>query len=278
MAILPVSTYATIREFVDLLETHEIKPCITLVRHGIIPLPFDTELWSKIPHTLFNKLFSSYDDFSVNFSEIGGQFFQVSTNPLISSSIISFCLSKVPTAQEIENSFLVSISKEVQVMESDARPPAINWRVFFRPIPGECFVTPHQRTDCTPFAMRINSQFRRFRDSIRYNRIWPHGTTRGISSAAQSSLERLRCIEETRWMTPADWSNNISSLSVVKHYIRNGTFQKAHANSNRNGIHPDSFQGPILLKAVMQSESPAIFGISSTILQTPISQLNDMQE
>jgi len=221
---LPLSTFTEIRDFVNQLESHEVKPCVSLVRHGIIPLPSDKILWELIPISLFTKLFLSYDHDGPDLSEIGQTFFAVSTNPLISSSIISFCLAKVPTPEEIQNRFLASVSKEVQVMESTARPPSINWKSFFSPTPGDCFITPHQETDCTPFAMRINAGFRRFRDVISFSKIWPHGTSRGISSSAQRSLERLRRIEDVEWMSPDDHRGQISSLSVVKHYLRNGTW------------------------------------------------------
>jgi len=221
---LPLSTFSDIMVFVEQLEVLEIKPCISLVRHGIIPLPIDTILWESIPMSLFNKLFQSYDNYGPVFTRLGEAFFRVSTNPLISSSIISFCLAKVPTEEEIANRFLTSISKEVQVMESSARPPKINWKVFFTPTPGDCFILPHQRFDCTPFAMKINQGFRRFRDSIAYSRIWPHGTSRGISTSAQRSLEKLRKEENVVWMTPEDFRRQISSMDVVKHYLRNGSW------------------------------------------------------
>jgi len=219
--MLPLSTFVTIRDFVDALERHEVKPCISLVRFGIVPTPDDNAIWDVLPHSLFDKLFTRYDQ-DPEFTEIGEIFFKVSTNPLISSTIISYCLAKVPTEDEIAHEFIASVSKEVQVMESTARPPAINWKLFFEPIPGDCFIVPHQKADSTPVVMKINAQFRRFRDSICYSRIWPHGTSRGVSHSAQKSLEDLRLRTDTSWMTPEDHHGQISSLSVVKHYIHTG--------------------------------------------------------
>jgi hypothetical protein len=218
---LPLSSFSVIREFIDTLETSEVKPCITLVRYGIIPTPSDKILWNTIPVSLFNKLFSSYDK-DPEFTEEGSIFFQISTNPLISSTIISLCLAKVPSASEIETSFLASVSKEVQVMESTARQPSINWKIFFEPTPGSCFILPHQGKDATHFAFRLHNRFKRFRDSIAYSRIWPHGTSRGISRSAQLSLRKLREEDDVSWMQPEDHKRQMSSLDVVKHYIRTG--------------------------------------------------------
>lgn len=224
MAFLPLSTFSDIRSFVDNLEHSEIKPCINLVRYGIVPSPSDKELWATIPHSLFNKLFSEIIGDDLFFTDLGGLFFKVSTNPLISSTIISLCLAKVPTQDEITERFIASASKEVQVMESTARPPSINWKVFFEPTPYDCFVIPHQKTDCTSFIMKVNAQFRRFRDTISHSRLWPHGTNRGVSVEAQRSLEKLRISEDTSWMQADDYRRSITSLDIVKHFIRNGSW------------------------------------------------------
>jgi len=218
---LPLSSFAIIRSFINTLERHEVKPCISLVRYGVIPTPDDRALWKSIPISLFNKFFISYIQ-EPEFTEHGEIFFKVSTNPLISSTIISECLAKVPTEDEIENSFIASASKEVQVMESTARPSSINWRAFFQVSHGDSYILPHQKTDSTPFAARVNAAFRRFRDRIAYTRVWPHGTTRGVSRTAQRSLERLRVENSTSWMQASDFREEISSLSIVKHYLHTG--------------------------------------------------------
>lgn len=221
---LPLSSFVTIRSFIDSLERTEVKPCISLVRYGIVPSPTDKAIWDIIPHSLFNKLFVSYINYDPVFTEVGEVFFKITTNPLVSSTIISFCLAKVPTPHEIEECFIASASKEVNVMESDARPPSINWKIFFEPIIGDCFITPHQKRDCTRFSMKVNARFRRFRDHIAYSRIWPHGTSRGISTSAQRSLGRMRELEDVSWMEPEDFKRPCNSTDVVKHYLRNGTW------------------------------------------------------
>lgn len=223
MTTLARSSLSDIRDFITSLDQHEIKPCISLVRHGFIPSLADRSLVATIPETLLAKLFDRFDS-EVIPTEIGLVFFRVAIDPLISSSIISFCLARIPSQVEIDTAFLNSLSKEVIVMEGTKRPATIAWRQFFEPTHHDCFILPHQEHDSTGFAVTVNASFRRFRDLIEYSRIWPHGTNRGISRSAQDSLRFLRSVDDTAWMTMEDWTSQISSLMVIKHYLHTGSW------------------------------------------------------
>jgi hypothetical protein len=219
--MLHQTAYDDIRDFVLSLNYADLKPCITLVRYGIVPSPHETALWSKLPDSLLSKLFSG-DPTLTQPSEIGRLFFEVSTNPLISSIIISLALSVKPTAHQIKESFKESVSKEVKVMESSPRSAEINWDVFFNPIPGQCFATRHQRFDATPQILQIHSSFKRFRSRLSFSRIWPYATTRGISKTSQIELLKTREIQPGVPLTNSDQS--ICSLDIVRHFIHHGVW------------------------------------------------------
>jgi len=214
--MLHQAAYHDIRRFVLSLSESELKPCITLVRYGIVPTPSETSLWPKLPQSLLAKLFSGNPTLT-HPSEIGQTFFEVSCNPTISSVILSLALSVKPSAARIKELFRESVSKEVKVMESTPRPARINWDVFFKPTPGQCFVTDHQRNDATPQVLEVHAALRRFRNKVSFSRIWPHATTRGISRSAQLSLLKSRTVRSGVPLVNSD--SSLCSLDVVRHYI-----------------------------------------------------------
>jgi len=220
---LPLSSYDRINGFISSLDRRELKPCISLVRYGVIPTRHDVAIWNSIPDTLLHKLFNFHEGCDPSQTEIGMVFFQISTNPLISSSIISMCLAVEPSETEIQQAFIDSASKEVQVMEGTPRSPSINWKLFFKPSRSENIVTNCQSTDATPFVYRVNASLRRFRDTIEYSRIWPHGTSRGISRQGRESLAKLRSLAtSTPWLREEDKHRPATSRDVVNHYIHTG--------------------------------------------------------
>lgn len=214
--MLHQTAYSDIRRFVLSLNELELKPCITLVRYGIVPSPSETSLWPKLPQSLLAKLFSGNPSLT-HPSEIGQTFFEVSCNPTISSVILSLALSVKPSPNRVKELFRESLSKEVKVMESSPRSTSINWDIFFKPIPGQCFVTSHQRTDATPQILEVHSALRRFRNRMSYSRIWPHATSRGISKSAQQSLLKLRLKRAKIPLVHSD--SSLCSLDVIRHYI-----------------------------------------------------------
>lgn len=220
--MIPQTAYDSVRRFVLALEEHELKPCITLVRYGITPTPSVQALWSKLPQSLLKKLFVTPIELAQP-SESGEIFFNVSNNPLISSTIISLALSVRPSANQVIQAYRDSVSKEVKVMEGLSAPAKINWNCFFDPIPGQCYVLPHQQHDCTPQVLEIHSAFHRFREKIRYSRIWPYGTTRGISRSAELSAIRLRELSKTKIGLVND-IGGLCSLDLVRLYIHEGVW------------------------------------------------------
>jgi len=219
---LPLSAYDDIKDFVASLDRIELKPRISLVRYGIIPTPLDTSIWQTLPKKLLHRLFTFKEGCDPCLSEIGTVFFKISTNPILSSSIISFCLAVDPSEREIRQAFIDSASKEVQVLESTPRPPTINWKPFFNPTPYDNIVLPHQLEDSSPFAYRVNAAMRRFRDTIEYRRIWPHGTSRGISRQGRESLQKLQKDQTMPWMSEEQKKQPATSRTVVNHFIHTG--------------------------------------------------------
>lgn len=224
---LPDSSYRLINNFVSELERHELKPCISLVRYGIIPTELDSAIWDSLPKSLLDKLFVFQDGSDPSLTSIGEIFFAISTNPLISSSIISFCLAVEPSPDQVRQAFIDSASKEHQVLDSHPRQTTINWKPFFFPKASENYVLPHQTKDATAFVQKINSKLRQFRDRIEFKRIWPYGTSRGISKTGRESLIKLRSeLSRTPWLTEEDKRRPPTSQDVVNMFIHEGLWAK----------------------------------------------------
>lgn len=109
-------------------------------------------------------------------------------------------------------------------MESEPRPTTIYWKSFFSPTPNDNFPLPHSESDATVFCWKVNARFKEFRNNIRYRKIWPHGTSRGVSRQARESLKDLRRNEDTPWLSREEEKRPITSIDVVKHFIFNGSW------------------------------------------------------
>lgn len=208
------SGFDTIRRFILTLGLDDLKAVILLVRYGISPTPLDTDLLSRIPLSLASILYSNWPHLQV--STIGQIFFEISGNPIISSSLISMALSVIPDDNTISQAFVDSLSKEVLIMESCPRPASINWSVYFAPIAGQCFPLPHQRFEHSPQVLEIHSAFRRFRNQVRFSRIWPYATTRGIARSTRNSFYSLR---QQNKISLVNTSKVPCSLDVIRHYV-----------------------------------------------------------
>jgi hypothetical protein len=223
--ILPPPNFHECQRIISDLEEDDCKPVVVLVRYGVIPKPSDTTLWGKLTETLFHLLYY-YDERTrtLSLSLNGLQFFAVSTRPVISSSIISMVLSRIPTPDRIEALRIQSISKELSVMESTPRPATIAWNHFFDPslndysigegIPPNPDMTYHIRRSLTHFRRQVSDRI-----------IWPYSTRRGISQeTSRIYMGSVQHIVKPWFDVDRDLNSPISSRDVVAYFLHYGSW------------------------------------------------------
>jgi hypothetical protein len=216
-------SFSEILSFTKALDEHELKPMITLVRYGVIPTLNDKTLLGKIPDTLFRKLFNPPDNSDdLTLTPTGQKIFTIIIRPLLSSSVISSVLARIPSTAYIENAIWASASKELSVMESMPRKPEIDWNHFFNPYKRLWKVTEECDPNPTMHQTIIRGLYR-LRDNIEHSLIWPYSTTRGISLNSARQYEALFQYHQKPWMRDAkDFERPVSSRDVVSAFLHYG--------------------------------------------------------
>lgn len=220
--LLPLPKLFDCQGLAATLEEHEWKPCVALVRHGIVPSPQDKTLWASLPGSLVMKFFNRFSDTVFTLTPAGRIFFGIATRPALSSIMISLILSQVPSNEYIERSRLQSVSKELSVMESVPRPATVSWSFLFKPegrsFPLSATVPPNPRIHRT--ILQALESLRRFYD-LRI--LWPYSTRRGISSETARIYTAKTLGKATPW-TAGDIGPNsvISSRDIVGYYLHYG--------------------------------------------------------
>lgn len=212
-----------VRRLIDSLEETDLKGCISLVRFGSIPTPNDSILLSKISDTLFRRLLQPINDtYGFRLTIDGRTFFSVSTNPLISSSIISFALARIPSDNYMDMARASSMSKEINVMESSARRSTIDWRAFFRHPASQVCLDLYPEENSWHMYETIYRGFVDFRRRIKHQRMWPYSTLRGVSTPSSKLYwEEIRSDSSfPERLIPAD--RPVSSRDLVRRWIHTG--------------------------------------------------------
>jgi hypothetical protein len=221
LTTLPVPSLYECQGCIQALEEHEWKPSVSLVRHGIIPTPRDSIIWSAIPETLITKLFSSTSSEPATLSRLGCIFFGASTRPVISTILISLILAQVPSLEYIEDSKIKSVSKEIKVMESIPEQPSIYWQnLFSHP---EASSTLSMTCDPNPLIHKtIFHGLQTLKGEMEFKLLWPYSTRRGVSTdTARRYLGKVYCHGEP-WVGENEEHSVISSRDVVGLYLHRG--------------------------------------------------------
>jgi len=221
--MLPVPSFHDIRKAVLALDFHELKPVVSLVRFGVIPVSTDKTLMSKIPDSLYARLFHEVPGMQPSLTNFGQMFFAVSTRPLLSASIISVALSVIPPEDEIESLKLLSASKEISVMEKIPEPNGINWSMFFDPDPGLDQILPEAAPN--PWMIgQIRRGVQAFRDRIEGTLFWPYSTSKGISKDTAHRFLSDTLFKDKPWVDVTKESSPVSSRDIVASYLHYGSW------------------------------------------------------
>jgi hypothetical protein len=219
--MLPVPSFSQLRDDILALDFVELKPIVSLVRFGVIPASNDRTLLSKIPKSLFSRLFHSRSNMEPSLTQFGQRFFAVSTRPLLSASIISVALSVIPPEEEVENLKLLSASKEISVMEKIPEPNGINWQMFLEPDPSVDQILPEAAANPRMINL-IRRGVHAFRDKVEGTLFWPYSTAKGLSKDTANRYQGWMLYKDRPWVDHSKESSPVSSRDVVAAFLHHG--------------------------------------------------------
>jgi hypothetical protein len=232
-----IATLEDLEMFVSRLDFSGRKALITLARSQSIPDPQESPiLYSKVRPIL--DAMCVRPPFTVltqgTFSVEGEAVFRLLTSPLTTGLLIVYALGVELSDEQVDHGKTTSFRKELRATQTLRRESTWNWEVFFNRYPVGTTPIVHPLYPRLSALQRVfGLKYPHFRRSQIDKRIFPHYSSRGISSeSATYLLNRSRVSKYVKvFGNPKTFHRaldrrNVTSRDVIHHYVRTGSWVK----------------------------------------------------